>query len=530
MFFDHMFHLLTLNVLIFALVYKVETRITVFGEISTNTDFYYRKLSKFPSKLAILEYSIHFNFTNINVLCTKGVLCKVILEIYTTENDQNLKFNCSKDGFGQLRNENLHTPLTLRDKAHRYTTCTLRNVDSDILQCEGKVTTQDYKPRHYVFSFGFSCNILNKPSLIGLAYNFTMSGQSNETHCQPTPRDKHGLKCSEFYDFMSLPNMFGDLSLGRWTSFSWIFDSTISLALAHLPKGVCYKYMKEVFCRVLFPQCDQVTDQVINICKETCLEFLDGCAPHVKDLSKTLNSSPASLFIDWRKFAGRTMFDWVDCNYLPSVKDPIPCYYKPVTCDPPAIVTNARIIDGIKPNETYIAKSQVEYECLNETFQMEGNSTVTCPYSGEWDKIPRCLKAKNKSLNYSDVNIISIVIPLLMIILFLLIITQLVKKSVCGRRAPVSLKRNRAFDAFVCYNFDDDRDFVFNSILPELEDNHDPPLRMLIHDRDFIPGREITINICNAIENCNSAIIVMSQGFVDSPRCREEFTKCLAEN
>ena len=78
MFYDHMFHLLTLNVLIFALVYKVETRITVFGEISTNTDFYYRKLSKFPSKLATLEYSIYFNFTNINVLCTKGVQCKVV--------------------------------------------------------------------------------------------------------------------------------------------------------------------------------------------------------------------------------------------------------------------------------------------------------------------------------------------------------------------------------------------------------------------------------------------------------------------
>ena len=140
------------------------------------------------------------------------------------------------------------------------------------------------------------------------------------------------------------------------------------------------------------------------------------------------------------------------------------------------------------------------------------------------------MKAKNNGLDYSNVNIFSFVIPLLIIILFLLIITQLVKRYVCGRRTPVLLKRNRAFDAFVCYNFDDDRDFVFNSILPELEDNHDPPLRMLIHDRDFIPGREITINIRYAIENCNSAIIVMSQGFVDSPRCREEFTKCLAEN
>ena len=53
---------------------------------------------------------------------------------------------------------------------------------------------------------------------------------------------------------------------------------------------------------------------------------------------------------------------------------------------------------------------------------------------------------------------------------------------------------------------------------------------MFIHDRDFTPGRDISINIHNAINNCNSAIIVMSQGFVDSPRCREEFTKCLAKS
>ena len=92
------------------------------------------------------------------------------------------------------------------------------------------------------------------------------------------------------------------------------------------------------------------------------------------------------------------------------------------------------------------------------------------------------------------------------------------------------LTRNREYDAFVCYNFDKDRDFVFDSILTELEEKQDPHLKMFIHDRDFIPGRDITINICNAIENCNSVIIVMSQGFVDSPRCREEFTRCLAES
>ena len=103
-------------------------------------------------------------------------------------------------------------------------------------------------------------------------------------------------------------------------------------------------------------------------------------------------------------------------------------------------------------------------------------------------------------------------------------------RCICRGKKSLLLNRNREYDAFVCYNFDEDNLFVFDSILPELEDNHDPPLKMFIHDRDFIPGREISINICNAINICNSAIIVMSQGFIDSPRCREEFTKCLAES
>ena len=100
-----------------------------------------------------------------------------------------------------------------------------------------------------------------------------------------------------------------------------------------------------------------------------------------------------------RKDAHRNILDFLDCNYLPSVNDPVPCYYQPVTCDPPPNVTNARIINGFQYNGTYLAKFQVEYECVDETFQMEGNSTVTCLYSGEWYKLPKCLKRKSETLN-----------------------------------------------------------------------------------------------------------------------------------
>ena len=86
------------------------------------------------------------------------------------------------------------------------------------------------------------------------------------------------------------------------------------------------------------------------------------------------------------------------------------------------------------------------------------------------------------------------------------------------------------FDAFVCYNFDTDREFAEEVILTELQENHHPPFKLCIHSKDFMPGVHIKKNIIEAIRNSNSAIIVLSQGFVDSIWCRKEFSDCYIEN
>ena len=88
--------------------------------------------------------------------------------------------------------------------------------------------------------------------------------------------------------------------------------------------------------------------------------------------------------------------------------------------------------------------------------------------------------------------------------------------------------RNRAFDASVLYHFDSDDIYVLDTILPELEENRN--FKLYIHSRNFTPGRDIKDNIEEAIESSNSAIIIMSQGFVDSMWCKEEFTHCYIEN
>ena len=85
-----------------------------------------------------------------------------------------------------------------------------------------------------------------------------------------------------------------------------------------------------------------------------------------------------------------------------------------------------------------------------------------------------------------------------------------------------------SFDAFVLYHFDSDDIFVIDTIIPELEKNRN--FKLHIHSRDFTPGCDIKDNIEEAIEGSNSAIIIMSQGFVDSKWCKEEFTHCYIEN
>ena len=93
------------------------------------------------------------------------------------------------------------------------------------------------------------------------------------------------------------------------------------------------------------------------------------------------------------------------------------------------------------------------------------------------------------------------------------------------------MTRSRPYDAFVSFHHSGPhRDFVFDKILPELEENHDPKFRLYFHDRDFELGHYIIQNIETAIHNSNSAIIVMSQGYVDSKWCQIEFMECFLEN
>ena len=75
-------------------------------------------------------------------------------------------------------------------------------------------------------------------------------------------------------------------------------------------------------------------------------------------------------------------------------------------------------------------------------------------------------------------------------------------------------------DAFVSFQSDNgpDNNFIKNILQPKLEQETNPPFKLTIHLRDF---RADTLS--NAVVNSNSAIILMSQAYIDSRWCREEF-------
>ena len=382
-------------------------------------------------------------------------------------------------------------------------------------------------PRHYGFSFGYPCFIQTTGyTLKGLMYNISIYDQRNDSVCVKISYHRDGINCSQFYRLASFPNFIGnpvDSGVKAWFS-NFEFLEAMLMSVSKYNVLECYAHLKELTCYVMFPKCDPLARQVVHPCRETCEEMRDACRDIVLSLLHNITSTKYVGAINWKYILNIDPSLWWNCSYLPSAGGSIPCFYKSVTCSAPPRIPNAsqnKELNSTRSSHT--AMSTLEYTCQNATFQMEGNKTITCLYSGKWSEPPRCAHSSTTT------NPLVVVVPILLFPMFIFL--SIVLRFACRTLKPVSFhNRKREYDAFVCYNFDEDCDFVFDSILPELEDKQEPHLKMFIHDRDFIPGREISINIHNAIENCNSAIIVMSQGFIDSPRCREEFTKCLAES
>ncbi|XP_010381192.1 toll-like receptor 2 [Rhinopithecus roxellana] len=85
------------------------------------------------------------------------------------------------------------------------------------------------------------------------------------------------------------------------------------------------------------------------------------------------------------------------------------------------------------------------------------------------------------------------------------------------RKAP---SRDICYDAFVSYS-ERDAYWVENLMVQELE-NFNPPFKLCLHKRDFIPGKWIIDNIIDSIEKSHKTVFVLSENFVKSEWCKYE--------
>ncbi|XP_052084889.1 toll-like receptor 4 [Mytilus californianus] len=93
-------------------------------------------------------------------------------------------------------------------------------------------------------------------------------------------------------------------------------------------------------------------------------------------------------------------------------------------------------------------------------------------------------------------------------------------KSKYYRYKPVEMDEVFTFNAFVSYS-DNERDFIVNEWIPNIEQTCD--IKLCIHQRDFIPGEDITVNITNAIRESKKTVCIVTQSFLDSYYCIFEY-------
>nr|XP_060634798.1 toll-like receptor 2 type-2 [Anolis sagrei ordinatus] len=88
------------------------------------------------------------------------------------------------------------------------------------------------------------------------------------------------------------------------------------------------------------------------------------------------------------------------------------------------------------------------------------------------------------------------------------------------RKPPKALVKETDYDAFVSYS-EQDSEWVENVMVRELEQAN-PPFKLCLHKRDFLPGKWIVDNIIDSIERSSKTLFVLSQHFVQSEWCKYE--------
>ena len=78
------------------------------------------------------------------------------------------------------------------------------------------------------------------------------------------------------------------------------------------------------------------------------------------------------------------------------------------------------------------------------------------------------------------------------------------------------------YDVFISYAHQDEQ-YVEEVLVPGLEETKDIKYKCLVHVRDFVPGRNISEQIIEAVDNSKRTLICLSKHFVASDWAQHEF-------
>ena len=380
----------------------------------------------------------------------------------------------------------------LNQKRSRFVNCI---VTSGLQTCHVKIKGLSYVPRKVHLDFGYLCDDRNI-SLKGLKYSVSDVVIKNTTTCEPVPKNLKPFQCEKFYSHTTFPNIFG-----HFNKLETLDSIDLLRNIIRGDRLPCHKHLFYLVCQTFFPRCaEQNTmdsqsggvfevDAVVPLCKEMCYDFKEACAT---DLQPMINV--------------------IDCHIIPYSKETSNCVYMEVSCTNPPV----QIPDG---PDTFPVNSTLKYMCPIGTGPVDENQNVTCTFSGEWTEIPECTLAME----------VKILIPVSLTTM--IFYYWLKKRYYLYNQQHNFVKRNRQYDAFVQHSdAADDEAFVTGVVLPNLEPEQNAQFKLFWHRRDFLIGDPIFSNIQTAITTSNAAIILLSQAYVDSSWCCQEFNLCLVEH
>ena len=229
--------------------------LSINGTITYDTHFFYRKFPTPPSKLASFEYTVTFPFQ----------MKYVNLFFYSTKTHVNINEQCSVRTYDQVMYKSMHQEFRTN---HRACPDSYSNV-----HCKQSRSIQDYKPRHFAFSFGFYCQDKSRKSLRGLQYNVIIYSQSNTTTCSKMPKDL--THCSNYYRQVSFPNLIDHKNM---EDAAKLFHTLFPNEFVLVDVFNCYPYFLKAMCYVFFPRCNAKSNSFNVSCMEAWRELSEACA------------------------------------------------------------------------------------------------------------------------------------------------------------------------------------------------------------------------------------------------------------